>query len=227
MSHKDNVKKLYADWSGVYDQSSENSLSVLVEKGVLIEAVNPKEGEAILDLGCGTGRITAQIFEFNKTVVGVDLSDQMLEVARKKLPEASFIQADILSLPFADNSFDKVVSSLVFQFLPDIEKPLKEVSRVLNPGGTLFITDFIKDAPLDWSNVKYQKEKIFKGSIGELSKFRSAKEYEETANLVGLKLMKMIPLRVRESAKELLTENSWNEIQGSFASVIFVFKNQK
>lgn len=98
-----------------------------------------KEGDKVLDLGCGNGRFS----EFLKGTdyTGVDNSSGLIEEAKKKYPQLKFVKADALNLPFSDNSFDFVFSIALLHHIPSKElriKFLKEVKRVLK--GKLIIT---------------------------------------------------------------------------------------
>ncbi len=103
-------------------------------------------GDRILDLGCGEGRhvITAYMLE-NIESIGVDLSHKDLSTTLERFEEFKendntdkelmVSQANGLSLPFADHSFDKVICSEVLEHIPDYLGVLKEIRRVLKPGG--------------------------------------------------------------------------------------------
>jgi ubiquinone/menaquinone biosynthesis C-methylase UbiE len=114
-------------------------------------------GDAVLDVGCGTGTLTllakARAGE-RGPVCGIDASPQMVEVAQTKAREAGanveFRVAAIEALPYPDGTFDVVLSSLMFHHLPDSLKPraLAEVYRVLKPGGRLVIADM--KSPTGW-----------------------------------------------------------------------------
>ncbi|HYE16171.1 MAG TPA: methyltransferase domain-containing protein [Pyrinomonadaceae bacterium] len=104
-------------------------------------------GARVLDAGCGTGLLTLALLRVLRrpaNVTAVDLSARSLQTARRavsKLARGSrhkvtFLQADALSLPFADESFDCVVTSGVLEYLP-LDKGLAELARVLAPGGQL------------------------------------------------------------------------------------------
>jgi ubiquinone/menaquinone biosynthesis C-methylase UbiE len=109
----------------------------------LIERARPiGASDRILDLGCGTGivsRILRERLGGAANIVGVDVSAPMIEKARSVAPEVDFRQANAMDLPFPDGSFDIVLCQEMLQFVPDRLAALREVRRVLMPGGR-FIT---------------------------------------------------------------------------------------
>lgn len=121
-----------------------------VEIASAIEEINPKEGEYILDAGCGTGRITYRLVEAGCNVVGVDFSKESLKVCRQRCSALNkgnlhLIIADVCNLPLKDCSFDKCISTEVFEQIPTEEERLKmlhELHRVLKPGGKLILTTY-------------------------------------------------------------------------------------
>lgn len=100
------------------------------------------EPRDVLDLCCGTGDIALR---FRARVVGVDFTEEMLRVAATRgNSEVSWIRADALRLPFVDESFDAVSVGYGLRNLSDIEQGLREVLRVLRPGGKFVSLDFGK-----------------------------------------------------------------------------------
>ncbi len=100
----------------------------------LVELLDPKPGERILDLGCGTGHLTARIAESGATVVGLDHSAEMLELARAAFPQLEFVQGDARDCTFAE-PFDAVFSNAVLHWVRPPEAVVRRVRDVLRPGG--------------------------------------------------------------------------------------------
>ena len=99
------------------------------------------ERASILDAGCGTGQLSAPLIKSGHSVVGVDVSEAMLEVARRKLAsgdKARFEVGDVRSLRFQDGTFDAIVASKLFQHVGNWESAVDEIIRVTKDGG-LFI----------------------------------------------------------------------------------------
>jgi SAM-dependent methyltransferase len=97
----------------------------------------------VLDLACGTGRISIPLAQRGYDVAGLDLSSRVLEVARVEAPELDFRQGDMRELPWADGAFDAVVNRWTafgyFETQAEDERVLAEVVRVLRPGGILVL----------------------------------------------------------------------------------------
>jgi len=100
-------------------------------------------GEKVLDLGSGNGRYFSYFEEKKVDYFGVDNSEKLIEIAKSFYPQARFQVANALNLPFPNNFFDKVYSIAFLHHIPSNElriQSLKEVKRVLKPGGTLILT---------------------------------------------------------------------------------------
>lgn len=108
-------------------------------RGVL-EWLAPKAGEAILDLGCGAGQLTAEIAESGATVVGVDAAPSMIAQARINYPNVAFQLADARTLTF-DNAFDAVFSNATLHWVRPPEDAVRCIARALKTGGR-FVCEF-------------------------------------------------------------------------------------
>lgn len=99
-------------------------------------------GEKVLDLGCANGRMVELFFPKNVEYYGVDISGELIEIAKKLYPAGHFQVGDALDIPFADNTFDKVYFISVLHHIPSKEfrqKCFSEINRVLKPNGQLVL----------------------------------------------------------------------------------------
>ena len=111
----------------------------------LIDTAALRRGERVLDVACGTGivaRLAAERVGDTGTVAGIDLNPGMLEVARSVTPSSMVIewhQSSAEAMPLPDEAFDVVLCQMGLQFVPDKLAALREMQRVLAPGGRLII----------------------------------------------------------------------------------------
>jgi SAM-dependent methyltransferase len=114
----------------------------------MLTAVAEAHPRRVLDAGCGTGELAALVCA--PEVVGVDLSPAAVEAARSRGVDAQV--ADVQSLPFADGEFDIVLANWMLYHLPDLERGVTEIARVLRPGGR-FVGCYNRDGHLEelWS----------------------------------------------------------------------------
>ena len=127
-----------AKWDAVlYD--SKHSFVWEKAKGV-VELLAAKPGERILDLGCGTGTLTAEIASTGAQVVGVDRSAEMISEACKKYPAIQFAVGDARELRYAQE-FDAVFSNAALHWIPEAERVVRGVARALRTGGR-FVAEF-------------------------------------------------------------------------------------
>jgi demethylmenaquinone methyltransferase/2-methoxy-6-polyprenyl-1,4-benzoquinol methylase len=113
-------------------------------------AVRP--GDRVLDACCGTGDLALEALEAGGTVVGLDFSERMLELARAKAPAIEFVQGNALELAYPDGSFDAVTVGFGARNFADLDRGLRELARVTRPGGHVVILEITtpQKPPLSW-----------------------------------------------------------------------------
>jgi ubiquinone/menaquinone biosynthesis C-methylase UbiE len=116
----------------------------------LLDKVELDSNRETLEIGCGAGKTTASLHaDFGLQITGVDVDPYQIEKAKKLETEGlKFILSDGTTLPFPDASFDLVYSQKVLHHIEGWQDVLKEVSRVLRPGGYYLIDDFALPAAL-------------------------------------------------------------------------------
>ena len=129
----------YDAWAPSYDGQPNQLLEI--EQPIVREILQGLPVGVALDAACGTGRHAAYLASLGHTVIGVDSSPRMLAVARDKVPQGEFHEADLNDLPLEDESVDLVVCAIALVHFADIERPFSEFVRVLRPGGHLVISD--------------------------------------------------------------------------------------
>ena len=102
----------------------------------LLEFIPKNDEQSILDLGCGTGTLTAQLADLCGRIVGVDASQSMIEKAKEEFGNIEFKVCDALSLPF-EKEFDVVFSNAVFHWISSHDALLKNIYKVLKQQGLL------------------------------------------------------------------------------------------
>ena len=106
----------------------------------LLESLKPQAGERILDVGCGTGQLTAEIARSGTVVIGLDKSAEMLAEARKNYPDLEFVLSDAANFHLPE-TFDAVFSNAALHWVKDAEGAVRSISQALRSGGR-FIAEF-------------------------------------------------------------------------------------
>lgn len=135
------VQEGYAAWASLYDHDG-NPLTAL-EGPVVRSYLGSIAGRLVLDLGCGTGRHTAAILDAGASAIALDLTPEMLHLARARLAgrPAHFLRHGFPTpLPFRGETFELVVLGLVAEHVESLAPAIAEVARVLNPGGRCILS---------------------------------------------------------------------------------------
>lgn len=150
LNKKKQVEKMFDTISGNYD-----GLNRVISLGIdkkwrkkVVQLVVEKKPESVLDIATGTGDLAISFAEFDiPKIVGFDLSEGMLAVARKKVAtqkiadKIEFLQGDSEEMPFESNSFDAITVAFGVRNFEELEKGLAEILRVLKPGGIFTVLE--------------------------------------------------------------------------------------
>lgn len=151
MAFNPHESKLYSRFASIYDAIFERFFVPRIRQALVHLDIAP--GHTVLDLGVGTG-ISLPLYPDDCHVVAMDLSFDMLHQARRKVDRAglgqvNLVQMNALELGFADNTFDEALVSFVVSVVPDPQQLVRELQRVVVPGGRIAIVNhFRADYPL-------------------------------------------------------------------------------
>jgi ubiquinone/menaquinone biosynthesis C-methylase UbiE len=180
--------ELFDKWPEKYDAWFTTPIGLLVkkyERELLLSLLRPESDEFILDAGCGTGIFTLDLLSLGTHIIGVDLSLPMLSRAEQKTRAYHFqaVLADISSLPFSENVFDKVVSVTTLEFIEDAKRVIEELFRVTRKGGRVAVATLNSLSP--WAERRKAEAKkghpLFRKAI-----FRSPDELLAVAPVNGV-----------------------------------------
>lgn len=140
---RENSINQFNSWAKDYDKKL--FLPFYLANKVVVNYLNPKPSSTILDVGCGTGILLSQLLKLDRklNLYGVDIAKEMVGVAKQKFENTS-VSIQVGSgdnLPFTREFFDYVTCANSFHHHPDSSKSLKEMCRVLKPGGTFVLLD--------------------------------------------------------------------------------------
>lgn len=170
----DHSAKSYDSWCQTPIGSYVDSL----EKQLMVDVAHPKPGEMAIDLGCGTGIYSIWLAEKGLTVTGVDLSGEMLKVAKEKSNpknlKIDYNQVDLHHLPYKENTFDLAVCNIVLEFADSPGAVVAEGLRVLKKGGRLVVGMIGKHS--DWARTYQTRARQNKESVFAQARFFSSNE---------------------------------------------------
>ncbi len=174
MTDKLDPKEGYARYAATYDKGEKYWDSF--EKQYLKPYIELVKGKKTLDAGAGTGRLSVRLAKAGAQVTALDISPEMLAILKSKNPDVETVEGDLEDMPFEDDSFDMVFSSLALVHLKKIEPFLDECYRVLKDDGKLVLV-----------NVHYRKPLVLQDEKGKYI----------------IKCYNHFPRHVREAAEEL------------------------
>jgi demethylmenaquinone methyltransferase / 2-methoxy-6-polyprenyl-1,4-benzoquinol methylase len=141
----DGVRSMFDRIAPVYDAMNRTMTAGLDRRWRRLTAeATVRPGDFVLDACCGTGDLAIAAARRGGKVTGLDFSPAMLERARRKAPQIEWIEGDLLSLPFGDESFDSATVGFGVRNVEDLGRSIEELRRVLRPGGRLGILEITR-----------------------------------------------------------------------------------
>jgi ubiquinone/menaquinone biosynthesis C-methylase UbiE len=142
------------------DRRDDLPVAVTLRK-YLYELLNARPGEKVADIGCGTGKVVAELMDCGVKAIGVDISEQAIARARNRFPMADFRTAPSDALPFADGELNGYVAVLVYQHIQHPRPSLTEAWRVLGHGARVVLADVENDL---WA-IDSNEQPILRGMV--------------------------------------------------------------
>ena len=177
----------YADWRG----TSLGSLTEAIELRLILRLAGEIDGRSTLDVGCGDGTLASAFWHKGAArVIGCDIDAQMIARAKAQAARQNaaigYAVADAARLPFRSESFDIVTIITVLAFLPQPERALQEIARVLKPGGRLVIGDLGKWSL--WATSRRLRGWLDLAPMWKAARFRTAGELRALAREARLRV---------------------------------------
>jgi ubiquinone/menaquinone biosynthesis C-methylase UbiE len=197
------IDTTYDQVADLYEETFQDIKVRSDELDWLNQQMSKVQPKAVLDIGCGNGAFLHKLSGFFETGMGCDLSQGMIDQARLRRADnkkLSFTKIDGPHLPFPDNSFDVVMSTLSFRYL-DWDPCMQEILRVLKPGGRFLVIDMVA-APVRYSEsflfVKSKIKQVVQGF--QIPSFKKALQKLVTSN-AWKKMLHYNPIRSEHEMK--------------------------
>ena len=153
--------KLYSELAEIYDQLYLNIFNYEQDAEFVDSVLKKYQINELLELGCGSGHLAQLLMKKGYKITGIDRYDEMLDIARRRLPEVQFVQQDIRNLKF-NRKFDGIIAmGRMFTYMTtneDIEQSIHSIAGCINPDGIFLFDNF--SAPHFIKNFKEKEEKI-------------------------------------------------------------------
>ena len=223
---KDWYNKIAKDYDRLWFKGIRTRYYEKLNDAFLYKLVNFR-GKKVLDLGCGTGRLTRNLGKIAKEVEAIDMSEEMLRVAREKnkdMKNIKFKVMNALDMKYEDNTFDVVVCLGSLESIPGFRKVFEEINRILKPGGAVVFSihnDLLYKkvyrrifSMIDGKRNKYYKIKGFK--IDKLRKLLRRSNFKLLRNYSTFYYPNNLVGKVHDLVKnQAISKNIFNFVVGS------------
>lgn len=186
------TREEFDDWAGRYESGLLFKVFFQTLHRRFVRKIELPPGSEWLDVGCGTGAVSRRLARKGARVVGIDYSQGMLSAARslsRGIEDLDFIRGTVDSLPFEDRRFDGVATAFSFHHFPDAENALREMCRVLRPGGEVFVCDATRNGMLSRAILRLFHYFMAKRQVhvhGEEDGYHTYGELKDLLKKVGL-----------------------------------------
>jgi SAM-dependent methyltransferase len=153
--------KLYSNLAEIYDQLYLNIFNYEQDAEFVDSILKKYQIKEFLELGCGSGHLAQLLVKKGYKITGIDLHEEMLQIARKRLPELKFIQQDIRNLKFERKFYGIIAMGRMYTYMltnEDVENSIRSIANCLNPKGIFLFDNF--SAPHFVKNFQANKEII-------------------------------------------------------------------
>lgn len=168
-------------------ESELGQLTEEIEDSLLFDLIGDPEAQDVLDVGCGEGALSLELWQQGAKVIGIDPAEEMITAARKRAESAGaeirFLRAQAEDMPFKEAQFDRVVAKTILCFVEDPTDVFAEMARVLRPGGCLVIGELGKWSP--WALQRFIRGK-FGSPLWRHGHFWTATDLRRLATTAGL-----------------------------------------
>ncbi len=151
-----------------------------------------RPGASVLDIGCGTGIVAGRLLALGASVTGIDLSEGMLEVARREAPGAEYFHLNLLDASRLGRTFDAICASAVFLHIPraDFSVSLQRASDALRSGGLFYVS--LKERDVDGVAEEVVHEYRYKTDIDRFFSYYTQEEIESAFASAGIESLHVI-----------------------------------
>lgn len=143
----------------------------------------PRTVGTLLDIGCGTGRVTQVLAQRANRTIGLDIAQGMLSYAAQRYPGICWLAGDAEALPLQSNSVDCVFSSMALQWCEEPGRVLQELQRVLRPGGKMVLAVMVENSLHELSHCWQQLD-----SAPHVNRFLPTRDWQYAAQKLGLSI---------------------------------------